>query len=119
MRPFAMLAGMLATLVLLAVFARADEQCFAGNENHARFIAGRMNATEAPRRVESGAAARSLNELIRAITDDDREHSFMWWAPLNEGGLLIVGSEGGGCGVMQVPPAQWLHVQRVIHGVAI
>jgi hypothetical protein len=119
MRPFAMLAGMLATLLFFALFARADGQCFAGNENHARYIAGRMNATEAPRRVESEATKRSLNELIRAVTNDDREHSLIWWAPLNDGGLLIVGSEGGGCGVMQVPPAQWLHVQRVIHGVAI
>jgi hypothetical protein len=105
--------------VLLPLLARANGQCFAGNEDHVRYVAGRMNAAEAPRRVEAGAAKRSLNELIRAVTEDDREHSTIWWAPLQDGGLLIVGSEGGGCGVLQVPPAQWGHVLRVILGTPV
>lgn len=103
--------------------AAAQVRCSIVDEEHIRHIAARLNVTRGPRLVEAGVAHRSLNELVRSVTDDNQEHSTIWWGELGEengGGILVLGSEGeGGCHVLQVPAQQWPMVLRVILGTAV
>lgn len=118
-RALNLLAIMVAAAVAIAIiiFATLASACDIEDEQNVRYLAGRHNPMTDPRRVESEAARRSLNELLRDVTGDDREHGGMWWAELRDGGLLIVGSEGArGCGVMQVPPQAWPIVKTIIEG---
>jgi hypothetical protein len=117
-KPVAFLLGFLATLVFLPMLARAQgERCDASNPDQVRYIAGHFNARTDPRQIVQPNVLRSINEFLRGVADLQEEHAYIWWAVLEDGsGVLVMGSEGGGCGVMQVPATAMQRVLSVTLG---